>query len=93
MRKQIIRHLLENAELMEESAPKEPVVELLGEGRVLIENHKGVTLYSGEVIQAKVGFGAISVKGSNLRLRLMTAEKLVIVGRICEIQVVRGCKK
>lgn len=86
----VIQKLLDNAQLGEESLPLQPVVELLGDGRVLIENHKGVIEYCSEKIQARVSFGAVSVAGCNLRLRLMTGQKLVIVGKIDAIQVLRG---
>lgn len=86
----IFQKMLDRADLGEESLPLQPVVELLGDGRVLVENHKGVIEYSAEKIQARVSFGAVSVVGCNLRLRLMTGQKLVIVGRIDGVQVLRG---
>lgn len=86
----IFRRLLEEADLAEENLPTEPVVELLGDGRVLIENHKGVIEYCTEIITARVSFGAVSVRGCNLRLRLMTGQKLVIAGTINGIEVTRG---
>lgn len=86
----VIQRLLEQADLQEEALPREPIVELLGDGRVLIENHRGVTEYCTEKIQARVSFGGINVVGRNLRLRQMTAEKLVIYGTIDAIEVLRG---
>lgn len=86
----VFQRILDEADLAEETLPKQPVVELLGDGRVLIENHKGVTQYCSEQIQASVSFGAVRVVGCNLRLRLMTAQKLVIAGKIDGIEVLRG---
>ncbi len=86
----VFRKLLDETDLNEESIPMQPVVELLGDGRVLIENHKGVIQYCSERIQARVKFGAISVAGCNLRLRFMSGQKLVIVGKIDSIEVLRG---
>lgn len=87
------RGLLDKVDLVEESVPREPLVELLGEGRVLIENHKGVTQYCTEAIQVCVSFGAIRVVGCNLRLRLMTEHKLVIYGTIGSVELIRGRTK
>lgn len=86
----VFQRLLDEADLSEEALPRQPVVELLGDGRVLIENHRGVTQYCSEKIQARVSFGAVNVVGCNLRLRLMTGQKLVIVGKVDGIEVLRG---
>lgn len=91
--KSLFRRLLDGADLAEESLPLQPVVELLGDNRVLIENHRGVTQYCTERIQARVSFGAVNIQGGNLRLRYMTGQKLVIVGKIDSIEVVRGRSK
>lgn len=89
----VFQKLLDEADLGEEAMPREPIVELLGDGRVLIENHRGVTEYCPEKIQARVSFGAVRVVGCNLRLRLMTGQKLVIAGQIDGIEVLRGRMK
>lgn len=89
----VLQRMLEQADLGEEVLPREPVVELLGDGRVLIENHRGVTEYCTQRIRANVSFGTVGVVGSNLRLRLMTGEKLVITGQIDSIEVLRGRRK
>lgn len=89
----IFRQILDQADLTEEAVPGDTLVELMGDGRVLIERHRGVTQYCGEHIQVRTGFGAVSVLGCSLRLRLMTDEKLVIAGQIDDIRLVRGWKK
>lgn len=89
-RSSLFRKLLDETDLCEESVPRQPVVELLGDNRVLVENHKGVIQYSTERIQARVNFGTVCVMGCNLRLRFMSGQKLVIVGRIDGIELLRG---
>lgn len=89
----LFRRLLDGADLAEEALPLQPVVELLGDDRVLIENHKGVTQYCTERIRARVSFGAVDVQGVDLRLRYMTGQKLVIAGKIDCIQLIRGRSK
>lgn len=86
----LFRHFFDQTDLPEEPVPGEPVLELLGDGRVLIENHGGVTQYCMEQIQVRVRYGALCVIGRNLRLRLMTAEKLVVCGAIERIELTRG---
>lgn len=81
--------LAEGADLGGESAPGVPIVELAGDRRVLIENHFGVKEYSRERITVKVKYGFVSVCGCQLELMRMTAERLVICGRIDTVSVQR----
>lgn len=92
-KRSVLRQLLDEAGLEDEALPTQCVVELLGEGRVLIENHKGVIEYGSEAIAARAEFGSVRIVGVNLRLRLMTAQKLVIVGKIDAIALERGREK
>ena len=67
-----------NTEIM----PGQPIIEIAGNSRVLIENHSGVMGYSAERILIKVNYGCVSVCGCGLELLKMTREQLVIRGRI-----------
>ena len=64
-----------------------PIVELLGQQRLFIENHQGVKSYSNDEIQIKVCYGTIVVSGDKLQLLEMSRIKLVICGRIDAIQL------
>ncbi len=66
---------------------KQPIVELAGQDRVLIENHQGVLAYSQEEIGIKVSYGKIVVAGSGLRLMEMSCDQLVVKGRIDSLQL------
>ena len=69
--------------------PKVPLVELAGQGRVLIENHLGVLAYSLEEIQIKVAYGKLCVTGKELTLMQMNSDQLVIKGSIDTLQLFR----
>lgn len=77
--------LAESVRLEDEAFPGEPVVELAGDRRVLIEGHRGVIQYSREQICVKVGYGVVAISGNGLELRHMSREKLCIRGRIDSI--------
>lgn len=64
-----------------------PIVELVGQGRLLIENHQGVLSYSTNEIKIKVSYGCVMVAGSDLQLMEMSRVKLAICGRIDGIQL------
>lgn len=76
-------------DLPAEPIPGQPLVELIGERRVLIENHDGVTQYGREKICVKVKYGQIAVQGCGLELARMTKEQLIICGRIDSVTLMR----
>ena len=84
-----IERLAESTDLQGEAFPGQPLVEIYGERRVLIEHHGGVTEYGREKIQVKVRYGYICVCGGCLELAQMTAQQLVITGRIDSVSVIR----
>ncbi len=85
----ILAHLADEADLTAASLQGEPIVEISGESRVLIENHRGVKEYSRERISVQVAYGLVSVCGCGLELLRMTREQLVICGRIDGVALLR----
>ncbi len=77
------------ADLTGETQPGLPLVELVGECRVLIENHMGVMAYEDSQIRVKVKFGQIIVCGRSLTLCRMTKEQLLISGNIDSVALCR----
>ena len=55
-----------------------PRLELVGDGELRVENHKGILAYGDQEIQ---------VSGGGLELRAMTGLELLITGRIDSIQL------
>ena len=66
------------------------LIEIAGDKRVLIEQHRGVTEYDTQRICVRVKFGQICVCGENLTLAQMTGACLVICGRIDSVTLLRG---
>ncbi len=54
--------------------------------RVYIENFKGITEYSGELIRINAGKYVVTVTGSDLEIKTMTAEDAVIEGGIKTVE-------
>lgn len=81
--------IAQSTDLTEEAVPMQPIVELAGTDRVLIENHMGIASYSRECVAVKVKFGCVHVCGSCLEIRRMSRERLVIRGRIDSIRLQR----
>ncbi len=81
--------LADQADLPGEAGLGQPLVELAGDRRVLIEHHLGVIQYGRECICVKVKYGAVSVEGCALELARMSREQLIICGRIDRISINR----
>lgn len=79
--------LLERLDLTDEPIPGQPLIELCGNQRVLIEHHGGVMEYGRELITVKVRFGSVSVHGNKLEICRMQANQLVIIGKIEKISL------
>lgn len=80
------------ADLPGEALPGQPLIEVAGDSRVLIENHSGVIAYGSCEIQVKVKFGIVCVCGHSLSLARMTKQQLVITGKIHNVALQRGRK-
>ena len=87
--KDFLRRLTREGALQDQPLPGLPIVELAGNRRVLIENHRGVREYSRERIGVKVKSGLVVVCGQGLELSRMTRELLVIRGTIEGIRLER----
>lgn len=79
----------EQADLPGEAGSAQPLVELAGDRRVLIEHHLGVVQYGRECICVKVKYGVVSVEGCGLELARMSREQLIIRGRIDRVSLNR----
>jgi sporulation protein YqfC len=85
-----IERLAHRIDLADEALPGQPVLEIFGDRRVLLEHHRGVTEYGREKITVRVRYGWISICGSCLELSRMSAEQLVVTGCIESLTLVRG---
>lgn len=66
-------------------AEPQTLAELLGDGRLLVEHHRGILRYGTEEILVGTTFGHLRVCGEELRLCCMSREQLWIAGSIRSI--------
>lgn len=88
-RRNWMERLADGMDLMGEPLPGQPLVELAGDRRVLIEHHHGVIQYDRERICIRVRYGTVSVCGCGLVISRMSKDQLVISGRIDSISLNR----
>lgn len=84
-----LQQLMDGMDLPGENLPKEPLIEIAGDRRVLVENHSGVTEYGREKIQIRVRYGQLCVCGGDLEMIRMTRQQLIITGRIDAVNLIR----
>ena len=75
---------------IDEPKPTWPLVEIVGDKRVLIERHKGVVGYDTQKVCVRLSFGVIIIDGCNLEIVNMTKTQLVITGRIQNVSMKRS---
>lgn len=88
--KGMLDRITQATELSDALLPGQTLLELLGDRRVLIEHHSGVTEYTSRKIQVKVKYGYLCICGSELTLSKMSSDQLVIAGCISSVSVIRG---
>lgn len=71
------------------SALNQPIVEIAGHKRVLIESHRGIVCYNTEKITVRVAYGSVSVCGCGLKILHMNREQLVISGSVHNVTLYR----
>ena len=64
------------------SISKQPLIEIIGKRRVLIENHSGITEMSNDRITASNDGGNIVITGKDLQLVMMSVDQIVVAGQI-----------
>lgn len=84
-----IERLAAQTDMNDELFPAQPLVELLGDRRVLVEHHCGVTLYAPDEICVRMKYGVLQICGCSLELTQMTNQQLVVSGRVDGIKILR----
>ena len=64
-----------------------PKVELVEDGELRVENHKGILAYGREEIHISGGIYLIKISGQDLELRAMTPEELLITGTVLSVEL------
>lgn len=93
VRKPFAERILDAVNLPDETLPAQPLIEVCGYRRVLIENHGGVTEYGTERIGIRVKYGMVQVCGRNLQLCRMMGRQLIISGYIDAILLHKGADR
>ena len=78
----IRKHMTEALELPKEILLNLPLISLIGQEEVTIENYKGILEYSEESLRMGTSAGILLLEGQGLCLKQLSAECMVVTGRI-----------
>lgn len=85
-----LQRLADSADLQEENVTAQPLVEICGSSRVVIEHHLGVTEYGTQRICVRVKGGEYAINGTKLSLCRMCNQQLLIRGNIDSVEIRKG---
>ncbi len=86
-RKHLLERMMQAMDLAAEPIPGKPLIEIVGNSAVLIENHCGIISYSKDCVTVKTKGGCICVYGTGLVLNKMSKELLRVCGRIQNVEL------
>ena len=59
-----------------------PRITMIGDIHIYVENHRGILRFTSQEIILKVTNGEIKIKGSNLVIKMLLTEEILIEGKI-----------
>ena len=83
----IARKMLSRLDIPAEAATAAPRITISGDGRVLVEGHRGLLEYAGDRIAAAGPGCRILIKGEGLGLVAMNRREMVVSGRLWAVEL------
>lgn len=80
------RKIVEALDLPMETAFDVPRITLVGDGEMLVENHKGIHEYYPSHVRLLSGCGTLKISGEELSLRELSTERLMVSGKIIGLE-------
>lgn len=85
-RKKIRRRLTNFFDLPGEVTLDVPRIVMVGSTRLHIENHRGITEYTSEVVRVTFSAGEIKITGRDLVLRTLLPDEVCVEGQIARLE-------
>ncbi|MBP3312923.1 MAG: YabP/YqfC family sporulation protein [Butyricicoccus sp.] len=79
---------LEESFLVEDLDPRLPRVEVTGDRRVHVENHRGIVEYSDTMMRIALAGSELRITGHDLELSALTLTELTVSGRVCALEYI-----
>nr|WP_302650813.1 YabP/YqfC family sporulation protein [uncultured Agathobaculum sp.] len=78
------------AALLEELCSDRPRVEIIGNSRVVVENHRGIQEYDDGVLRVKCSGCEVRITGDGLALTALSLDELAVTGTIVSVEYTTG---
>jgi sporulation protein YqfC len=85
-KKDLREKFVEILELPKEIVLDMPKLTMLGNGDLIIENYKGIVQYEEGIIRVNTTSGIIKVTGTNLYIKEITSENIMLYGNILGLE-------
>ncbi len=72
--------------LIEDLHSGRPRVEIIGNNRVVVENHRGIKEYDGRLLRIKCRGCEVQIKGDELELAALSIDELAVTGTIISVE-------
>lgn len=76
--------------IIESLTAGKPRVEITGNEKVLIENHKGIMEYDENIMRIKCGGCEVRITGIDLTLTALSMDELAVIGTIAAVEFTSG---
>ena len=78
------------AALLEDLHSGRPRVEIIGNSRVVVENHHGIQEYDDNLLRVKCSGCEVRIMGAELRLTALSLDELAVTGVIASVEYTAG---
>jgi sporulation protein YqfC len=85
----IKKHISETFDLPQQIILDTPVVKIISNNELTIENHKGILEYSPNLLRMSSVLGTIKIIGNNIRIKEIDQYDIVICGEIHSLEYIK----
>lgn len=84
--KHIEKTVTDFLDLPPEAALDLPRLTIIGNSRLLLENHRGIVIYQPDLVKLKLSAGELEIKGTGLILREIKPDAIILEGTVRSIE-------
>lgn len=88
--KKLVRACLPALEWLAEASGAKARIAIVGQSRVLVENHRGVMAFGPQCVRVRTVQGSVSIRGEELVICELRCDGLIVAGRIASIELEGG---
>lgn len=78
------------ASLLEDLRAGRPRIEIIGNTRLVLENHRGILEYDEGLLRVKCSGGQVCIRGDGLTLKALSLDELAVTGVIASVEYTTG---